>query len=60
MLRGLGFSLLAFPLVYWVLLQGFGVWTILSVIGVLAGIQMLNVAADAFTNDYIPAEHGEP
>jgi hypothetical protein len=51
---------LAFPVVYWILLQGFSVWTIPSVIGVFAVIQILNVAADAFTNDYIAAEYGEP
>lgn len=59
-LRAFGFSVLAFPMFYWVLLRGFSVWTIPSVIGALAVIQILNIAIDAPTNDYIAAEYGEP
>ena len=59
-LRAFGFSVLTFPVVYWVLLQGFTVWTIPLVIGVLAVSQGLNIATDALTNDYVAAEYREP
>jgi hypothetical protein len=59
-LRAIAFGVLAFPAVYWILLQGFSVWTILSVIGVLVASQVLNVAADALTNDFVAAEYREP
>jgi hypothetical protein len=36
------------------------VWTILSVVGVPVASQVLNVAADALTNDFVSAEHREP
>lgn len=59
-LRALGLSVLAFPVVYWILMQGFSAWTIPAVIGALIVIQILNVAADAVANDYVAAEHREP
>lgn len=59
-LRGVAFSLLAFPVVYWILLQGFSAWTIPFVIGALVVVQALNVAADALANDYVASEHREP
>jgi predicted RNA-binding Zn-ribbon protein involved in translation (DUF1610 family) len=60
-LHGVGlWVLLAFPLVYWVALQGFNVWTIPLVISVFVLTQTLNVAADWITNDYVPADPREP
>jgi hypothetical protein len=58
-LHGFGFAVLSFPLLYWVVSQGFSVWTIPAVIGIFVLVQMLNVAADWMTNDYVPADRGE-
>jgi len=54
------FSVLAFPVVYWIFSQGFSVWTIPLVIGALLVMQALNVSADALANDYVAAEQREP
>ena len=56
MLRAVGVSVLAFPVIYWVLLHGFSAWTVVWLIGVLAAFRMLNVAADALADDYVPAD----
>ena len=55
-LNGVGFSVLAFPLLYWILWHGFNAWTIPSVIGVVVLVQLLNAAADWLINDYIAAD----
>jgi len=56
MVRAVGVSVLAFPVIYWVLLHGFSAWTVVWLIGVLAVFRMLNVAADALADDYVPAD----
>jgi hypothetical protein len=56
MLRAVGVSVLAFPMIYWVLLQGSSAWTVVGLMSVLAVFRMLNVAADALADDYVPAD----
>src|SRR5262245_20880252 len=59
-LRALGFGVLTFPVIYWILLQGFSAWTIPAVIGALVVSLVLSIAADALTSDYVATEHREP
>lgn len=50
----------AFVLIYYALLDGFSVSTVLWAVGVFAGMHVLNLAIERLTNEYVAADDNEP